>query len=178
MTRAVALCGALAIGVPGVAGWATLAAQGAAPLRIGYVRAEEILRQTPGYARAESLFTAELQRSQQEIQRLQARFDSAIRLFNQQSIALTPTAKEAKQRELRDMEQQFQQRATELQEKARERERELLQPIQARVNTVIQGLRAEGNYALIFDADAMPGIIAADPALNLTSKVVERLRQR
>src|SRR2546427_2238214 len=47
--------------------------------------------------------------------------------------------------------------------------RSLLQPIQARINAVIQGMRAEGNYAVIFDADA-PGnnIIAADPSLDVT----------
>lgn len=178
MTRAAVLWAALAIGAPGVAGWATLAAQGTQPLRIGYVRAEEIMRQTPGYARAESLFNTELQASQHEVQRLQAKLDSAIRTFEQQSIALTPTARQAKQRELSDLQQQFQQRAQELQEKARQRERELLDPIQERVNTVIQGIRAEGNYALIFDADATPGIVAADPALNLTDKVIERLRHK
>ena len=40
------------------------------------------------------------------------------------------------------------------------------------------GLRAEGNYSFIFDADA-PGssIVAADPALNITARVLQRLSQ-
>jgi Skp family chaperone for outer membrane proteins len=177
MTRAVVLWAALVAGAPGAAPWA-LAAQGTQPLRIGFVRAEEILRQTPGYARAESTFNNELRASQQEVQRLQAKLDSAIRAFEQQSIALTPTVRQTRQRELGELQQQFQQRAAELQEKARQRERELLEPIQERVNLIIQGLRAEGNYAFIFDADATPGIVAADPSLNLTAKVVERLRQK
>src|SRR2546422_4629005 len=51
----------------------------------------------------------------------------------------------------------------------RSRQRELIQPIQARVNAVIQGLRAEGNYALIFDADSpTSNIVAADPSLDIT----------
>src|SRR3989449_1816002 len=54
----------------------------------------------------------------------------------------------------------------------RSRQRELIQPIQARVNAVIQGLRAEGNYALIFDADSpTSNIVAADPSLDITPKV-------
>jgi len=58
------------------------------------------------------------------------------------------------------------------------REQDLLQPIQARVNSVIQGIRAELNYSLILDADAPGGIIvAADPALNITAKVLQRLQQ-
>jgi Skp family chaperone for outer membrane proteins len=76
------------------------------------------------------------------------------------------------------MQQRFEQRSTELQDKAQQRERELLQPIQARVNGVIQGIRAEANYQVIFDADA-PGnnIVAADPTLDITAKVIERLKQ-
>ena len=179
MTRAVVVCMALAAAAPASALWAGLAAQGAqASQRIAFVRSEEILRQTPGYAAAESTFNAELRSAQQELQKLQARLDSAMQAFEQQSIALSPTARQTRQRELGTMQQQFQQRATELQERARQRERELLQPIQRRVNTIIQGLRAEGNYAFIFDADSpTAGIVAADPALNLTGRVVERLRQ-
>src|SRR6266480_188104 len=53
-----------------------------------------------------------------------------------------------------------------------------MQSIQARVNAVIQGLRAEGNYALIFDADSpTSNIVAADPSLDITPKVIERLKQ-
>jgi len=83
-----------------------------------------------------------------------------------------------KQRDLQQMQQRLDQRANELQEKTQQRQRELMQPIQARVNAVIQGLRAEGNYALIFDADS-PGsnIVAADPGLDITAKVIERLKQ-
>jgi Skp family chaperone for outer membrane proteins len=43
---------------------------------------------------------------------------------------------------------------------------------------VIQGIRAELNYALILDADAAGGLIAAaDPALNITARVLQRLSQ-
>ena len=79
---------------------------------------------------------------------------------------------------LQGMQQRMEQRTNELQDRARQREKELLEPIQARVNSVIQGIRAELNYALILDADA-PGstIVAADPALNITAKVLQRLQQ-
>src|SRR5213593_4206171 len=165
--------------------WATLAlvtgtgaaAQAPSPgpqLRIGFVKSREILQSTPGYAAAESTFNKEVQGFRDEVQKLQQQLDSAVQAFDQQSIALSPTAKQAKQKEL----QSLQQRVDELQDRAAQRERELLAPIQQRVNSVVQGLRAEGNYALILDADA-PGsnIVAADPALDLTSKVVQRLRQ-
>jgi Skp family chaperone for outer membrane proteins len=70
------------------------------------------------------------------------------------------------------------QRSSDLDSLARARNQELLGPFQARINTIIQGIRAEGNYAFIFDGDAQgAGIVAADPLLNLTSRVISRLRQ-
>ena len=147
-------------------------------LRIAWVSSQDILRQTPGYAAAESTFARELRSSQSEIQKLQQQLDSAVQAFQQGSIGLSASARQARERELQGLQQRFQQRAQELEQRARQREKELLDPIQQRVNSVIQGLRAEGNYAFIFDADAPnSSIIAADPGLNLTSRVLERLRQ-
>jgi len=147
-------------------------------LKIAFLSSRQILQQTPGYSAAESTFNREVQGFRDEVQKLQQQLDSAVRAFDQQSIALSPTAKQAKQKELQQLQQRFEQRSNDLQSRAQQREQELLQPIQARVNAVIQGLRAEGNYTIIFDADA-PGnnIVAADPALDITSKVLDRLKQ-
>ena len=176
MSRTVLCCLALLAAGPTAAQTPAPSAQ--PPLRIAFINSREILQKTPGYTAAESTFSRELQGFRDEVQRLQQRLDSAVQAFDQQSIALSPAAKQAKQRELQNLQQQLEQRTNALQDRARQREQELLQPIQARVTAVIQGFRAEGNYAVIFDADA-PGsaIIAADPALNITSKVLQRLQQ-
>ena len=162
----------LALAAPGAA-----RAQAQSGLKIGYVSYQAILQQTPGYTAAESTFNKEVQGYRDEVQKLQQQLDSAVRTFDQQAIALSPAAKQAKQRDLQQLQQRFEQRNTELQDKAQQRQRELLQPIQARVTGVIQGIRAEGNYQLIFDADAPGVIVAADPTLDITSKVIARLKQ-
>jgi Skp family chaperone for outer membrane proteins len=112
------------------------------------------------------------------VQKLQQQLDSAVQAFDQASIALSPAAKDAKRRDLQQMQERMNQRSGELDSRARARNQELLGPFQARINTIIQGMRAEGNYALIFDADAQNnGIVAADLALDLTAKVIARVRQ-
>lgn len=153
-------------------------AQAATGLKIAFISSQQILEQTPGYAAAESTFKKEYQSYQDEVQKLRQQLDSAAQAFDKQQIALSSAAKQAKQRDLQQMQQRMEQRANELQDKTQQRQRELMQPIQARVNGVIQGLRAEGNYSLIFDADS-PGsnIVAADPGLDITAKVIERLKQ-
>jgi outer membrane protein len=183
MKRVAVVCLALAavggaLALTRAMGYAAQRTPQATPTRLAWVSSQDILRQTPGYAVAESTFNTVLKASQDEIRKLQQQLDSAVQAFEQQSIALSASARQTRQRELQVMEQRMFQRRQELEQRARDRERELLQPIQTRVNTIIQGMRAEGNYAFIFDADAPgSGIIAADPTLNLTPRVVERLRQ-
>src|SRR5213075_78232 len=146
--------------------------------RIAYVNLQEVLRRTPGYVAAESTYRKLVTGYQGELQRLQQQLDSAVQAFDQQSIALSPAARQTKQKDLQTMQQRMEQRTNELQDRARQREQELLQPIQARVTSVIQGIRAESNYSLILDADAAGGLIAAaDPALNITARVLQRLSQ-
>lgn len=146
--------------------------------KVAFINSRKILEATPGYAAAESTFNRELTGYRAEVQKLQQQLDSAVNAFDQQSIALSPTAKQSKQRELQQMQERMQQRNTEIQTRMQQREQELLQPIQERVNGIIQGIRAETNYAFIFDADAPnSGIVAADPALNITPKVLQRLTQ-
>jgi outer membrane protein len=153
-------------------------APAAGPVKIAFISSQEILQNTPGYAVAESTYRKELQASQTEYQKLQQQLDSAVQVFDQQSIALSPAARAAKQKDLQTMQQRVEQRSTELQERLRQREQELLGPLRARINSVIQGIRAEMNYSVVFDADAAGGLVAAaDPALNITARVLQRLRQ-
>ena len=173
----VSLAAVVAITAPPVAlGQGPSAAAG--PLKIAFINSREILQRTPGYAVAESTYLKEVDGYRNEVQKLQQQLDSAVQAFDQQSIALSPAARQTKQRELQAMQQRMEQRTNELQDRARQREQELLQPIQARVSSVIQGIRAEQNYALILDADAAGGLIAAaDPSLNITARVLQRLSQ-
>ena len=127
---------------------------------------------------AESTYLKEVEGFRTEVQKLQQQLDSAVQAFDQASLVLSPASRATKQKELQAMQQRMEQRTNELQDRARQREQELLSPIQARVQGVIQGLRAEQNYALIHDADAAGGrIAAADPSLNITARVVQRLTQ-
>lgn len=174
MTRAVFFGCLLAAAAPVAA--QTIPPQTAAPARIAFVNFREVLRRTPGYAAAESTFTQEFQGMQAEVQRLATQLDSAQQAFDQQSIALSPAARSAKQRELQQLQANYERRTGELNDRAQQRERELLQPIQSRVVSVIQGIRAELNYAVVFDTSAN-GIVAADPALDITARVLERLTQ-
>src|ERR671916_2787804 len=118
------------------------AQQGAS--KIAYVNTQAILKQTPGYVKAESTFAKELASYRVEVQKLQASLDSAASDFDQSSVMLSPTQRAAKRKDLQAQQQKLEQRTQELQQKAASRERELLDPIQSKVNSVIEGVRAAG----------------------------------
>ena len=145
--------------------------------KIAYVNTQAILRATPGYAAAESTFAKELEISRGEVQKLQASLDSSASDFEQQSAMLSPTARQAKRKDLQGQQQKMEQRVQELQKRATDREKELLEPIQTKVNTVIEGVRAAGNYAVIFDVSAPnSGIVTADKSLDITQRVIQQLK--
>jgi len=144
--------------------------------RFAFVSSDVILRQTPGFAQAESTWNAEVASLRAGIEQLQRQLDSAVRAFDQQSIVLSPSARQEKQTELQQLNTQFQQRTTDAQNRANQRQSELMAPLEERIQAVIDGIRAERNISLVFDV-AAPGnnIISADPVLDLTTTVVRRL---
>jgi outer membrane protein len=147
------------------------------PLRIAYINSQVILANTPGRAEAESTFAREMAQWRGEVQRLQQQLDSAVAEYNRTSVVMSPAAKQAKEQELRQLEQRARQRAAELDQQSQRREQELTAPIMQRVNAVIEGIRAEFNYALIFDAAAQGGaLITADRSLDISPLVIQRLQ--
>ncbi|MEO6056140.1 MAG: OmpH family outer membrane protein [Gemmatimonadales bacterium] len=156
---------------------APLAAQQGGGAKVAFVNTQAILKATPGYAQAESTFAKELQTYRGEVQKLQSSLDSAASDFDQQSVLLSPTQRAAKRKDLEGQQKKLEQRTQELQTRAATRERELLDPIQSKVNSVIEGMRASGNYAMIFDVSAPnSGIVTADKSLDLTPKVIQQLK--
>lgn len=145
-------------------------------VKIAFVDSRLILQQTPGYIAADSQFTRELSSWRNEVKRLQASLDSAARAFEQSSVILSPSARDAKRQDLIQQQSTLETRAADLETRAATRQRELLDPIEQRVNLAIEEVRASGNYAIIFDVGSPgSGIVAADRSLDLTQVVIDEL---
>jgi outer membrane protein len=147
--------------------------------KVAFINARAVLLATPGFAQAESTYNNELAGFRSEIERLQAALDSAAGDFEQKAVMLSATAKTAKRRELETQRDKVEARAQELRDKAAQREQEILAPIHGRVNEAIEAVRAEGTYAMLFDVSANDGlIVAADKSLDLTQKVIDRIKAK
>lgn len=147
--------------------------------KIGFINSRAVLLATPGYAQAESTYNRELAGFRSEVERLQGSLDSMAADFEQKSVMLSATAKTAKRKDIDDRRVKLEQRAQELRDKAAQREQELIAPIHGRVNEAIEGIRADGGYALIFDVSANDGlIVTADKSLDLTQKVIDKIKAK
>lgn len=142
--------------------------------RFGYINSERILAQAPAAQAVQRQFEQEIGPMQAQLDTLERAFEQAQEQFQRQQSTLSADARQQRTQSLQQQYQQLQQRAAELEQRAQERRAELIRPLMQRISQVIEQIRTEGNYALIFDA-AGGGLIAGDPALDLTDRVLQRL---
>jgi outer membrane protein len=148
--------------------------------RVAFVNARALLTGMTGYAKAESTYTKELQTAQSEAQKLQAVLDSAVSTYQQSQAMMSPSARTAREKVLAAQRDSLEGKLQALQEKVGARERELLEPMQRRLTAIIDGIRAEGNYAMVIDLGnpaVTQLIVSYDKALDITDRVARRLLQ-
>ncbi len=152
---------------------------GAGTLKVGFIRARQILRQMPGYAKAESTWTKEAENVQAEIQRMQQGWDSVMRAHTQAAQMMTASARTAREKVLQAQSDSLSAKSEALRDRIDARERELLTPMQTKLQAVIDGVRSEGNFAMVIDLDnpASANIISYDKSLDLTDRVTRRVLQ-
>jgi len=151
------------------------AAGAQANLKIGYIDSQAILDQDPSAQAAQQQFEASLATYQAEVQQMGEDLQSLITQYEQQQAMLSEEAKANREEEIRIKQTEYQQRISELEQQAGARQAELVEPVMQRITAVIEDIRAEGGYSMIFDVAAQ-GIISADPSLDLTAEVVQRLQ--
>lgn len=159
----------------------TLASPGAAqtqdPLKIGYINSQQIIQEAPGAQEAREELEADLSQYRSEVQQMGQELQEMIQQFEQQQATLTAEARQNRQDEIRQQQQEYQRRIQQLEQQAAQRQQELVQPIMQRINAVIEEIRRDGSYTMVFDVAAQ-GIIAADPGLDLTPEVIRRLQEQ
>ena len=160
--------------LPAVASLAFGATAEAQTLKIGYINSQEILASNPEATAAQQRFDTEMQGYQSEVQQLEQELTNLQQRLQQQQLTLSPEAKANREQQIQTKLQEYQARTAQLQQLADTRRGELIQPVLDRVTTVIETLRAEGQYSLILDV-AAGAIIAADSTLDLTPEVIRRL---
>lgn len=159
---------ALVLGVPALA-----SAQGQ---KFAYVNSAAILQSAPGRTEAEAQFDKDMTSMRAAVQKLSDSLNTLQEAYAKEEVSLSPAAKEARLKTLREKQADYQERVQKMQEQAQAREAELMQPIMDNVRKVLDDIRAEGGFAFIFDVAAGSLIVSADKNLDITDRVVSKLR--
>ncbi len=144
--------------------------------KFAYINSSVLLEQAPGRVEAEAQFDKETAPFQQQMKRMSDSLNAMVQSFEKRQASLAAAAREAQAQGIRAKEEEFQRRTRELQQKAQQRQGELVQPILDRVKLAIEDVRVEGGYSFIFNADQGSPIVALDKNLNVTERVLTKLR--
>jgi outer membrane protein len=170
LVRATSIALTLSVSLAGSA-----AAQGTP--KFGYVNSAAILSQAPGRAEAETQFNSEVKAYQAQLQRMSDSLQLLAANFDKEAPKLDSVTRERQASSIRAKEADYQKRAQALDQQMQTRQAELVRPIMEQLQKIIEQVRTEDNYAMIFDVGSQTSVIvAADKSLDITEKVLARLK--
>jgi outer membrane protein len=145
-------------------------------LKVAYVQTAVLLEQAPGRAEAEAQFDKETGTYRDQIKKMSDSLDAMVAAFQKRQATLAAATRDAQAKDIQTKQQEYQRRTAELEQKAQGRQNELVQPILDKIKQAIEDVRIEGGYAMIFNADQGSPIVAVDKNLNVTDRVLTKLR--
>ncbi len=169
----------LALVVTGLAGIAQ--AQSSAPsgvsTKVAFVNTQALMEAAPGRAAAESLLAKEGEGYRTQLQKMQDSLQSMLTKFQKDEPTLAAAAKQKRQDAMQSYQTEMQAQNMKFQQQFAARQSEVMAPVTDAVKKVIDDIRTEDGYSLIIAND--PGqsvIVSADKNLDITDRVVSRLR--
>lgn len=159
-----------------LAGLVFTAERAEAQQKFAFIDSRVIVDRAPGREAAESQLQKETESLQIQVKSWQDSLELMLTDYRKVEATLTAAQKETRQRTINDKRTDFARRAEEMDQKMQQRQQELSAPIMAQIRETLEALRAEENYTFIFDVAAGGVIVAADKNLDLTEKVIRRLK--
>jgi outer membrane protein len=161
VVRLVAACAAMA---------ASVASFAQEQPRIGFVNTERILRESNAAKAAQQKLEQEFSRRDKEMQESAARLKQLGERLDRDVAVLTDTDRGRRQREIADLDKEFQRKQREFREDLNQRRNEELASVIERANRVIKQIAEQEKYDLILQE-----AVYAAPRIDLTEKVLRAL---
>ena len=164
-----------------VAGLAVLAAPSRAQTgqvpKFAYIDSKVILQRAPGSAAIQAQITKERADAQASVSMMQDSLRLMYDAYLKEKPTLTAAQAEQREKALQAKNADFDQKVSQLDQQMQQRQYDLIQPLMVQIREVLDAIRAEDSYTFIFDVGNDPGlIVAADKNLDITEKVIGRLK--
>jgi outer membrane protein len=138
--------------------------------RIGFVNTERIFREANQAKAAQTKLEQEFSRREKEVQGLGASLKAASDKFEREAPTLPESQRVIRQRQLVDMDREFQRKQREFQEDLNLRKNEELQQVLERANRVIKQVAEAEKYDLVIQE-----AVYINPKHDITDKVLAGL---
>jgi len=139
-------------------------------LKIGVVNSDRILRDsTPARAAMQKL-EAEFSKRDRELQDMGTRLKSSAERFEKDAPVMTETDRSRRQRELAELDREFQRKQREFREDFNQRRNEELQALLERTNRIIRQMAEQEKYDLIVQE-----AVYFNPRIDITERVLRTL---
>ena len=145
------------------------------PMRIGHVNTETILAEAPGAPEAEAELARLGERAEAEVAEMSAEFDSLVAAYERDRELLLPNIQQARETEITQIQARHQERVDQMAQELQQLRVTLFAPIVNQMTAVIEAIRQEEGYHIIFEM-AGAELTAADPSLDITDEVLARMR--
>jgi len=157
--------------IAGAATAGSVSAQ-AAP-KFGFINSAAILAEAPGRVEAENQFKTEVAAYQAQLHRMSDSLQAMEAAFDKQAGGLDSTTRASRAKIIQNTEADYQTRARNLDQQMQNRQAELIRPLMENLQKIIEQVRAQDGYAMIFDVASQTSVIvAADKNLDITAKVM------
>ncbi len=149
----------------------SLAAQ-AQELKVGFVSTERIFRDAAPAKAATAKLEQEFSKRDKDIQELAAKLKSAAEKLDKDAPVLSDAERAKRQRELAEMDKDFQRRQREFREDLNQRRNEELAIVLEKANKVIKQLAESEKYDIVFQE-----AVYFSPRIDITDKVLKALNK-
>ena len=138
--------------------------------KIGFVNTERIMRESAPAQRAQKKIEGEFQKRDQELTRIAEQLKRMQEDVEKNAVTMSEAQRRVKERELGDLDRDFQRKRREFQEDLNQRRNEELAQVLEQANRAIRAIAEQDKYDIIFQ-DA----VYANPRIDLTEKVIKAL---
>ncbi len=146
-------------------------------VKLAFVNTQALMDAAPGRAQAEAVLQKEGDGFKAQLGKMQDSINTLLTKYQKDEPALSATAKDTRQKAIQSLETDLQAKNLQLQQQFSQRTNEVMAPVTEAVKKALDDIRTEDGYAIIFANDPQnSSIVSADKNLDITDRVVSRLR--
>lgn len=138
--------------------------------KVGFVSTERIFREAAPAKAAQAKIEQEFSRREKELQEMAGRLKSMSDKLDKEAAVLSESDRVKRQRDLADLDKDFQRKQREFREDLNQRRNEELAIVLERTNKVIKQIAETEKYDIVFQE-----AVYASPRIDITDKVLKAL---